>query len=110
MSPSFPVFDQELGGGSGSLLEYDGTAIDDLIDDLLGIVAYGDKLEVFVVAEEKSLAKFVLELLEQYVVVVDAEGKAEGGVLHEVGSDVEFGKVCEDGLEVVLGNEGEVFG
>ena len=47
--------DDELLGGAGALLEEDGSAGDDAVDDLLGVVADGDELEVFVVTHTEQV-------------------------------------------------------
>lgn len=74
------------------------------------VVSYGDEFESGVVADVEEGSEVLLQLLQEYLVVVDAEGEAEGGELHEVYSYVECGECGEDGLEVVFGNEGEVLG
>ena len=81
-----------------------------MVDDVLGVVADGDELETLVVAQVELMLQLVTQLGEEQGIIVDAEGEAEGGVLHEVDTDVETREDGKDGLEVVFGNEAEVFG
>lgn len=104
------IFDEELCGDAAALVEEDGSGSDDGVDDGGGVVADGNELEITVVAEFELRGERVLELLEEELVVVEAERETECGVLHEVDTYPEFGERVEDGLEIVLGDEGEILG
>ena len=104
------IFDEELCGDAAALIEEDGSGSDDGVDDGGGVVADGNELEITVVAEFELRGECVLELLEEELVVVEAERETECGVLHEVDTYPEFGERVEDGLEIVLGDEGEILG
>ena len=73
-----------MSGCAGALLEEDGAGADDVVDDVLGVVADGDELEALVVAQVELMLQLVTQLGEEHGIVVDAEREAEGGVLHEV--------------------------
>ena len=55
--------DQKLGCGPGALLKDDGAVGNDLIDDLLGVVANGNELKILVVAKVESAAEPLLKFL-----------------------------------------------
>ena len=104
------IFDEELCGDAAALIEEDGSGSDDGVDDGGGVVADGNELEITVVAEFELRGERVLELLEEEFVVVEAERETEGRVLHEIDTYTELSERVEDGLEIVLGDEGEILG
>ena len=106
--PPLPVRDHN--GASAALFEVDFSTGEVTVDNLLIEVADGEQVHVAVVAYLEFVAKEVDYFLEAVAGIVDANGKTNGRVLHQVYLDMVLIEDAKEAVEFFFGNKRKIFG
>ena len=103
---SLPV--NHLQRAPATLLQQDIATCEMLADVAFVEMADGEQFQATVVTDFKTVFQRFYKFFQLVFRVVDANGKADGGVLHQVHLDVQLVESSEKSLQLSFGDEGKI--